>query len=92
MAEQLQHKQGSVLLAKTLTVFWYICWPIAILIYYIAVAVLFILKLLYQPVGFLLQPVVYLGRFLLACLVAPFRLLVKLEVSWKLNFVLRDGH
>ena len=81
MAEQLQQKQAKVLLANSLTVLWYICWPIAILIYYIAVAVLFVLKLLYRPVGFLLQPVVYLGHFILACLIAPFQLLAKLEVS-----------
>lgn len=82
MADQQLQSQANVYLANTLTVLWYICWPIGILVYYVAIAVLSILKLLYRPVRFLLQPFVYLGRFVLACMIAPFQLLVKFEVSW----------
>lgn len=55
-------------------------WAVGAVLYYLAVGVFFILKLLYRPLAFLLQPVVYFGRFIYACIVAPFRLLVKLEV------------
>lgn len=65
----------------TTTVVYYILWPVGTLIFYIVILVLFILKLLYRPVAFLLQPLVYLGRFLFACAIAPLRLLAKLEVS-----------
>lgn len=67
-------------LNKTLTVLSYIWWPVGILLKCIATLILYLAKLLYWPVGFLLQPVVYLARFILICLLAPFRLLVKLEV------------
>ncbi|KAK5121995.1 hypothetical protein LTR85_004567 [Meristemomyces frigidus] len=77
-----EHKRAEVYLANTLTVLWYICWPIVIILYYLAVAVLFIIKLLYRPVGFLLQPLVYFGRFLLACSIAPFQLLAKFETLY----------
>ena len=67
-------------LAGTLTVlFWLFC-PIYIVLYYLAIAVFTILKLLYWPIAFVLQPVVYLLRFVAACLALPFRALVKLEV------------
>ena len=59
---------------------WYILWPIGVFVYYLAIAILSLVKLLYRPVGFLLQPIAYLGRFILACLVAPFHQLVKFEV------------
>ncbi|KAI7281236.1 hypothetical protein KC345_g4215 [Hortaea werneckii] len=69
-------------LNKTLTVLSYIWWPVGTLLKYIATLVLYLAKLLYWPVGFLLQPVVYLARFILICLLAPFRLLVKLETLY----------
>lgn len=80
MADEGAQKRIDIYLASTITILWYICWPL----YYIATGVLYILKLLYWPVDFLLQPFVYLGRFLFACCLAPFQLLVKLEVrtSW----------
>ncbi|KAK5111220.1 hypothetical protein LTR62_005248 [Meristemomyces frigidus] len=57
----------------------YILRPVVLLVYYIAlylaIAVVSLAKLLYAPIGFLLQPVVYLLRFLLACTLTPFRLL-----------------
>lgn len=63
---------------------WTICKLVLLAVYYIlcylALGIVFISKLLYQPVGFLLQPVLYLGRFVLALLLVPFQLLVKLEV------------
>ena len=81
MAEQLPTIASQSYLANTTSILWHICWPVGLFIYYLAIAALTIIKLLYQPVGFLLQPFVYIGRFVLACLIAPFRLLVKFEVS-----------
>ncbi|TKA29011.1 hypothetical protein B0A50_03423 [Salinomyces thailandicus] len=78
MADEGAQKRIDIYLASTITILWYICWPL----YYIATGVLYILKLLYWPVDFLLQPFVYLGRFLFACCLAPFQLLVKLEVVY----------
>ena len=68
-------------LAGTLTVLFWIVWPIYIVLYYLAVTMFAILKVLYWPIAFVLQPVVYLLRFIAACLALPFRALVKLEVS-----------
>ncbi|KAK4543153.1 hypothetical protein LTR36_005931 [Oleoguttula mirabilis] len=82
MVEHVQHKRAEVYLANALTILWYICWPVGMLLYYLAVAVLFVLKLLYRPAGFLLQPFVYLGRFIVACLIAPFQLLVRFETLY----------
>lgn len=62
-------------------ILYWLCWPVGILIYYLFTAVFAILKLLYWPIAFLLQPFVYFGRFVLAVLALPFRALVKLEVS-----------
>lgn len=74
-------------LAGTLTVLFWVCWPIYIILYYISITILTILKLLYWPIAFVLQPVVYLLRFITACLALPFRALVKLEVNGpKVNF------
>jgi hypothetical protein len=70
----------NIYLAWTGTILWWICWPIGILLYYLFVAVVAILKLIYWPIAFILQPVVYLLRFIAACLALPFRALVKLEV------------
>jgi hypothetical protein len=67
-------------LAWTGTILWWICWPIGILIYYVAITIIAILKLIYWPIAFILQPVVYLLRFIAAILALPFRALVKLEV------------
>lgn len=64
-----------------LTVSWYICWPIWLAVYYLVVALLVILTFLYQPIAFVLQPVVYFGKIIGTCLAFPFRLLAKLEVS-----------
>lgn len=68
-------------LAGTLTVLFWIVWPIYIVLYYLAITIFAILKVLYWPIAFVLQPVVYLLRFIAACLALPFRALVKLEVS-----------
>lgn len=70
-----------IVLAWIFTILYWIIWPVIIVLYYLVTAVVATLKLLYWPIGFLLQPVVYLGRFILACLALPFRALVKLEVS-----------
>lgn len=70
-----------ILFAWILTILYWIVWPVIIILYYIVTALVATLKLLYWPIGFLLQPVVYLGRFILACLALPIRALIKLEVS-----------
>jgi hypothetical protein len=70
----------NIYLAWVGTILWWICWPIGILLYYLFVAVVAILKLIYWPIAFILQPVVYLLRFIAAILALPFRALVKLEV------------
>ena len=80
MAHEGSQERASHYLANTLKVLGYIAWPIAITLYYITSGVAFVLKLLYWPLGFLLQPLVFLGRFILACFLAPFQLLVRLEV------------
>jgi hypothetical protein len=67
-------------LAGTLTVLFWIGWPIYIVLYYISITIFAILKVLYWPIAFVLQPVVYLLRFIAACLALPFRALIKLEV------------
>lgn len=69
-----------IVLAWIFTILYWIIWPIVVVLYWLFTAVVAALKLLYWPIGFLLQPVVYLGRFIAACLALPFRALVKLEV------------
>lgn len=75
------HHNANAALAWTRTIGWWICYPIGLVLWYLAVVVLFVLNLLYRPVAFLLQPLVYLGRFILACLVFPFTLAARLEAS-----------
>ena len=59
-------------------------WPIGISLYYIvyyaSFAVLFVLRLLYRPLEFILLPVFYLLQFILNLLLAPFQFLAKFEV------------
>lgn len=74
------HNENAAL-AWAWTIGRWICYPIGLVLWYLAVVVLFVLNLLYQPVAFLLQPFVYLGRFTLACLVFPFTLAARLEAS-----------
>lgn len=71
----------EIYLDWTITVLKYIFWPIGIAVYYLGIAVLTVLKLLYQPVAFVLQPVVYLAQFVLACVAFPLKLLARFEVS-----------
>ena len=80
---QYQHQleTANQIASGILQTLWYICWPIGVSLYYVAVTIFSLLKLLYRPLGFLLQPLVYLGRFILACLAAPFHFLVRFEVS-----------
>ncbi|TKA79999.1 hypothetical protein B0A55_02088 [Friedmanniomyces simplex] len=84
MGEQPDEGTGqmNIYLAITITVLWYICYPIAYVAYYAALAILFALRFLYRPLAFLLQPLIYLGRFLLACLIAPFELLGRFETVY----------
>lgn len=79
---RLQHAHAmNIYLAWTGTILYWISWPIGIVLFYLFVTVVAILKLIYWPIAFVLQPVVYLLRFIAACLALPFRALVKLEVS-----------
>jgi hypothetical protein len=71
----------NIYLVWTGTILYWIVWPVGIALYYLFVTVVAILKLIYWPIAFVLQPVVYLVRFIAACLALPFRALVKLEVS-----------
>jgi len=71
----------NIYLAWTGTILYWISWPIGIVLFYLFAAVLALLKLTYYPIAFILSPVVYLLRFIAACLALPFRALVKLEVS-----------
>ena len=70
----------NIYLAWTGTILYWISWPIGIVLFYLFVTVVAILKLIYWPIAFILQPVVYLLHFIAACLALPFRALVKLEV------------
>lgn len=49
-------------------------------VYYLAFAIFFVLRLIWRPLEFLLLPVLYLGDFMLQCILAPFRFLAKFEV------------
>ncbi|KAK0285688.1 hypothetical protein LTR35_005028 [Friedmanniomyces endolithicus] len=82
MSEQPEDERMNIYLAVTITVLWYIGYPIAFVLYYAAHAIVFVLRTLYRPVAFLLQPLVYLGHFILACLIAPFALLAKFETLY----------
>ena len=65
------------------TLYW-ISWPIGIgiyyLVYYMSFALLFVVKLVYRPLEFILLPVFYLLKFVFGCLIAPFQFLAKFEV------------
>lgn len=66
------------------------------IIYYVAFSVLFVLRLLWRPLQFLLLPVLYLGDFILRCILAPFRFLAKFEVMlrqrWKSRMLADRTH
>lgn len=66
--------------AWSLTIAWWVIYPVGIILWYLAWTLVFLLKLLYWPVAFLLQPVFYLGRFVVACLALPYTLAVRFEV------------
>lgn len=66
----------QIILSRSATVLWYLGLPL----YYLAVPVLFVLRQLYRPLAFLLLPVIYLARFILACIIAPFQFLARFEV------------
>ncbi|KAM0705370.1 hypothetical protein Q7P35_008160 [Cladosporium inversicolor] len=69
----------NIYFAWTGTILYWISWPIGIALFYLFVAVVAILKLIYWPIAFILRPVVHLLRFIAAVLAQPFRALVKLE-------------
>lgn len=78
----------NIYLAWTGTILYWISWPIGIVLFYLFVAVVAILKLIYWPIAFVLQPVVHLLRFITAVLALPFQALVKLEVRANRTFCL----
>lgn len=53
--------------------------------YYVTFSLLFVLKLIWIPLEFLLLPLLYLGDFIIRCLLAPFRFLAKFEVYHSLH-------
>lgn len=53
---------------------------IGIVVWQLARTVGYILYLLSQPLVFVLQPVGYLGHYLLACFLLPFKAIAKFEV------------
>lgn len=88
MAEHAADHQGDMNPALGV-VYATLCWlvyAIAVLLKDIAFALLWLLHLLYRPIAFTLQPFVYLGRFLLACLALPCKALVKFEVDFSFSF------
>lgn len=66
-------------------ILYWAAWSIGIVLYYLSYylsfGVLFVMKLLYRPLEFILLPIIYFGRFLFACLLAPFQFLARFEVS-----------
>ncbi|KAM3417350.1 hypothetical protein BST61_g5601 [Cercospora zeina] len=72
---------AAVLHALASGLYWLAC-SIAILLRTTAYAVLWLLHLLWRPIAFALQPLIYLGSFLLACLALPFRAVVQLETLY----------
>ncbi|OQO03534.1 hypothetical protein B0A48_10198 [Cryoendolithus antarcticus] len=69
----------NIYLDWTVTVLWWICYPVAVIVYYLAITLSALASFLWRPLAFLLQPVVYLGRAIVAVLTIPIHLLVKLE-------------
>lgn len=51
-------------------------------VYYTTFGLVFLLQLLWRPLEFLLLPFLYLGEFVLRCILAPFRFLAKFEVVY----------
>lgn len=49
-------------------------------VYYLSFAIVFVLRLLYEPIAFILLPIVYIVKFIWQCFLAPFRFLAKFEV------------
>jgi len=78
----IQHMQASYAIAARVgAIIWsYVLWPICWLLYHTAILIVYLLNLLYRPLAFLLQPFVLLAQVILACVLAPFQLLVKFEV------------
>lgn len=48
--------------------------------YYVSFGLLFAVKLIYEPLAFILSPALYLGQFVFTCLAAPFKFVAKFEV------------
>ncbi|QIW99013.1 hypothetical protein AMS68_004531 [Peltaster fructicola] len=63
----------------TLTTLGWISYPFGLVLYYVAIILLFIGKLLYGPISTFLQPFIYVGRFFLFLITLPYHLLAKFE-------------
>ncbi|CAK1366473.1 hypothetical protein CB0940_09149 [Cercospora beticola] len=85
MSDQAASDQllGAAAILPTLAsgAYWLVYF-IVIVLRTIAYALLWLLNLLWRPIAFTLQPILYLGNFLLACLALPFRAIVKLETLY----------
>jgi hypothetical protein len=77
------------ILALTGNGIYWIGHAIGLALYYISQLIIRLLSLLISPVAFVLQPVFYLGAFVLNVLLLPIRAIQKFEVRLLRNNVLR---
>lgn len=80
MVEPVAKNRESGVMAVVYPSLYWVVYAVGWVLKTIAFTVLRLLRLLYRPVAFTLQPVVYLTQFLLACLALPFKAVVKFEV------------
>lgn len=80
MVEPVAKNRESGVMAVVYPSLYWVVYAVGWILKTIAFTVLRLLHLLYRPVAFTLQPVVYLTQFLLACLALPFKAVVKFEV------------
>ncbi|USW51602.1 hypothetical protein Slin15195_G049210 [Septoria linicola] len=73
---------SSTALTLVYLVAYWLVYSIGFILNNIVLAVLWVLHLIYRPIAFTLQPVVYLVHFLLTCLALPFRALAQLETIY----------
>lgn len=78
-------EQTRELLASLLSAAWWTGYSVALVLWYILIAMSFVAQLLYRPIAFVLSPLIYIGRLILACVVFPFDVIAKFQVSLR-NF------
>lgn len=73
------------LLLRCYQVISWIVWPIWKSVYFVlsytVYALTALIRLVLQPIVFLLQPIIYFGRFVFATISFPFRFLARFEVG-----------